>query len=98
MSARRFQIGAQVARLTLVRERPRSKAKQPPVRAGSRWTHREDAWLAYRFGRGLRIEDIAEVHQRSPSAVRSELQHLGLFARYDLEAVPDPVNPDACRD
>jgi hypothetical protein len=48
-------------------------------RAYSSWSIREDDHLRMLYSRGLLVEQIAALHRRQPSAIRSRLRKLGLM-------------------
>ena len=51
----------------------------PPLRAGQPWTDEEDAKLRWRFEKGLELDDLALVHERTRGAITAELKRLGLI-------------------
>jgi hypothetical protein len=44
-----------------------------------KWTEEEDIRLRNEYARGKMIDELAEIFQRKPSAIRSRLQKLGLL-------------------
>jgi hypothetical protein len=54
-----------------------TQSKGDTSRAGHPWCPQEDALLEEYFDRGLTIEDLAWVHQRSFGAIQSRLYKLG---------------------
>lgn len=49
-------------------------------KAYARWTQDEDAQLKVKYSEGVSIDELAKHFQRKPSAIRSRLTRLGLFA------------------
>lgn len=47
--------------------------------AWSRWTPEEEQQLLEKLQQGLNIDELAEVHQRTPVAIHARLQRLGIF-------------------
>jgi len=48
-----------------------------PARAGQAWDDREAQQLMEQFDKGAKISQIAQLHQRTPGAIRSRLVRLG---------------------
>jgi hypothetical protein len=48
-------------------------------KAYTKWTQEEDARLKNQYVQGRTIDELADIFQRKPSAVRSRLQKLGLL-------------------
>ena len=46
--------------------------------AGARWTIEEDEQLAREYEEGLSIDEIADIHKRTPFAIDTRLRKLGL--------------------
>ncbi len=46
---------------------------------GNAWTGDEDNQLKEAFTNGIKISQLAKVHQRTPGAIRSRLKKLGLI-------------------
>lgn len=53
-------------------------SKRPP-RTGEQWTKTESAQLLQAFNSGTSIMDLAQKHQRTTGAIRSQLQRLGII-------------------
>lgn len=58
--------------------REAQKSYQFP-RHGERWTEEEDQTLTQRFLRGKRIDQLAEIHERTPNGIRARLIRLELI-------------------
>ncbi|GAF78221.1 unnamed protein product, partial [marine sediment metagenome] len=55
-----------------------SKIRQRYPRAYEKWTDEESTRLTHKYNEGLNIEELAEMFQRQPGAIRSRLQKLRL--------------------
>lgn len=49
--------------------------------AWSKWTPEEEAQLVTHLENGLNIEEIADIHQRTPVAIDSRLEKLGIYLK-----------------
>lgn len=48
----------------------------PPLRAGAAWTDEERERLVWRRAKGVSLDDLATLHERTKTAIRSELKHI----------------------
>jgi hypothetical protein len=63
----------------LLRRSSLASAREKHPRAYERWTTEEEADLARRHRDGKSMDELAELHQRQTSAIRSRLGKLGLL-------------------
>ena len=50
-----------------------------PDGAGASWTEKEDRQLDQEYGSGMKISEIAKIHDRTNGAIRSRLKKHGLI-------------------
>lgn len=62
---------------------PRQAQLKVYAKAYAKWTSEEEDDLRRRVDEGLIVEEIAELHGRSPSSVRTRIRRLGLRVRTD---------------
>jgi hypothetical protein len=72
-----FHAATELERLAK-RERNLKRARLTmPENTGKAWSHEEDRMLLSRFRNGIRVEDMAAFHGRTPTAIRARLEKLG---------------------
>ena len=55
------------------------KSKNTPVNAGKPWTEEEQNQLRQEFEMGIKISEIAKLHQRSRGSIEAKLAYLELI-------------------
>lgn len=61
----------------IVADKLRNKSR--PANAGGAWDEREDTQLIQEYNEGMKISEIAQIHQRTRGAIRSRLKKKGLI-------------------